>query len=132
MITDRKDAATARAKRCGIGALALHIDGFAAFLFGAGYTSTTVHEKSDLLADLSHWLERHGLPLDALDEGQFTRFHADRRRRGKERRIEATTGRQLLRAWHPPVALERPLDVCQTISPDRPARCGRLARTASA
>jgi integrase/recombinase XerD len=96
MITDREDAAIARAKRCGIGALALHIDGFAAFLFGAGYASTTVHEKSDLLADLSHWLDRHGLPLDALDEGRFARFHADRRRRGKERRIEAMTGRQLL------------------------------------
>ncbi len=96
MIPDRDDAATARAKHSCIGPLAFHIDGFAALLCGEGYAPKTVHEKGVLLADLSRWLDRHGLPLDALDEGQFRRFCADRRGRGKERRIEAMTGRQLL------------------------------------
>jgi site-specific recombinase XerD len=96
MTRDRDETATARAKRNSVGPLALHIDGFAAFLSGAGYNPKTVDEKSALLADLSRWLGRHGLPLGALDETQFKRFHADRRRRGKDRRIEATTGRQLL------------------------------------
>jgi hypothetical protein len=97
MIADRNDDTTARAKHSRIGPLAFHVDGFAALLCGEGYASKTVHEKRALLADLSRWLDRHGLPLDALDEKRFKRFLADRRRGGKERRIEAMTGRQLLR-----------------------------------
>src|SRR5215472_9238591 len=96
MIADRDDDTTARAKHSRIGPLAFHLDGFAALLCREGYASKTVHEKRALLADLSRWLDRHGVPLDALDEKRFKRFLADRRRRGKERRIEAMTGRQLL------------------------------------
>ncbi len=96
MIADRDDYTTARAKHSHTGPLAFHLDGFAALLCGEGYASKTVHEKRALLADLSRWLDRYGLPLDALDEKRFKRFLADRRRRGKERRIEAMTGRQLL------------------------------------
>ena len=96
MIADRDDDTTARAKHSCIGPLAFHLDGFAALLCREGYASKTVHEKRVLLADLSRWLDRHGVSLDALDEKRFKRFLADRRRRGKERRIEAMTGRQLL------------------------------------
>src|SRR5438445_8078961 len=95
MIADRDDYTPARAKHSHTGPLAFHLDGFAALLCGEGYASKTVHEKRALLADLSRWLGRYGLPLDALDEKRFKRFLADRRR-GKERRIEAMTGRQLL------------------------------------
>src|SRR5260370_39655247 len=96
MIADRDDDTTARAKHSCTGPLAIHLDGFAALLCGEGYASKTVREKRVLLADLSRWLDRPGLPLDALDEKRFKRFLADRRRRGKERRIEARTGRRRL------------------------------------
>jgi len=92
MISGSYDAAT----QSRIGRLACRIDGFIALLRGDGYASKTLHEKAALLADLNRWLSRHGLPLDELDEMQFRRFRADRRRRGKERRIEGMTGRQLL------------------------------------
>src|SRR5271155_5027408 len=80
-----------------IGPLAPHIDAFAARLGGEGYTSKTVHDKCELVAKLSAWLDRRDLSQDALDEGQLDHFHTDRRRQGHVRRGEVATGQQLLR-----------------------------------
>ena len=80
-----------------IGPLAIHIEAFAARLGGEGFTSKTVHDKCELVAKLSAWLDRRDLSQDALDEGQLDQFHTDRRCQGHVRRGEVATGRQLLR-----------------------------------
>jgi site-specific recombinase XerD len=61
-----------------------------------GYAQNTVRAKCDVLADLSRWLERRGLPLAGFDEGRLTQFLATRRRRNKTRRGDRATGHQLL------------------------------------
>jgi len=76
--------------------LASHIEGFAAQLFREGYAPNTVRAKCDVLADLSRWLERRGLPLSALAESRLKHFQAARRRRGEARRGDPATGEQLL------------------------------------
>src|SRR5260370_37596202 len=97
MIADRDDDTTARAKHSCTGPLAIHLDGFAALLCGEGYASKTVNEKRALLADLSRWLGRQGLPLEALDVKWFKRFFAVRRRSGQDRRHAPMYDRQLSR-----------------------------------
>ncbi len=96
-MTDRNCAAMAPAKRSCFGPLVIHIDGFAALLGSEGYTPRTVHDKCELVGDLSRWLDRRGLLQDALDEGHLSHFHAARRRQGHVRRGEVATGQQLLR-----------------------------------
>lgn len=78
------------------GPLSPHVDGFAARLLRDGYALNTVREKCDLVADLSRWLERRGLLLSALDDGQLTQFLATRRRRNNTRRGDRATGQLLL------------------------------------
>lgn len=78
------------------GPLASHIEGFAAQLSRKGYTQNTVLSKYELLTSLSLWLERRCLSLVALDEGGLKQFLADRRRQGKARRGDPTTGQQIL------------------------------------
>lgn len=78
------------------GPLECCIKGFAAQLSGQGYAPDTIHAKCDLLADLSRWLERRQLSLAALDERRLRQFQASRRRRGRMRRGDPTTARQLL------------------------------------
>jgi site-specific recombinase XerD len=78
------------------GPLASHVEGFATELARKGYAQNTVLSKNELLASLSRWLERRCLSLDALDEGRLGQFLADRRRQGKVRRGDPTTGHQLL------------------------------------
>jgi site-specific recombinase XerD len=89
-------AATAPDGQSFTGPLAFHVEAFAAQLLHQGYAQSTVRAKCVLLADLSRWLERRGLPLAGLDEGRLARFLATRRRRSKTRRGDWATGRQLL------------------------------------
>ena len=89
-------AATAPAGQSCTGPLASHVEAFAAQLLHQGYAQNTVLAKCDLLADLSRWLERRGLPLAGLDEGRLSRFLATRRQRNKTRRGDRATGQQLL------------------------------------
>ncbi len=89
-------AASAPAGQSCTGPLASHVERFAAQLLHKGYARSTVRAKRDLLADLSRWLERRGLPLAALDEGRLTQFLATHRQRNKARRGDRATGRQLL------------------------------------
>ena len=63
-MTDRNCAAMAPAKRSCFGPLVIHIDGFAALLGSEGYTPRTVHDKCELVGDLSRWLRRR-LPMFA-------------------------------------------------------------------
>jgi integrase/recombinase XerD len=79
------------------GPLASHVEAFVAQLLHQGYAQNTIRAKCDLLADLSRWLERRGLPLAVLDECRLTQFLATRRRqRNKTRRGDRATGQQLL------------------------------------
>jgi len=89
-------AATAPDGRSCTGPLASHVEAFGAQLLHQGYAQSTVRAKCDLLADLSCWLERRGLPLAGLDESRLTQFLATRRQRSKTRRGDRATGRQLL------------------------------------
>lgn len=93
---DRNGDATLTSKSPVVGPLVIHIDGFAARLGSEGYTSGSVHDKCERVADLSRWLDRCGLSEDVLDEEVLHRYHASRCRRGHLQRGEAATGRQLL------------------------------------
>ena len=94
MTINRKGAVTASTHAPCVGSLASHIDRFAKFLAGEGYASLTVKTKCSLVADLSHWLKRRGVPLAKLDEARLKQFHA--RHRGSRGRGDVSTGHQLL------------------------------------
>lgn len=94
-ITHHSSVTTPDRQSC-TGPLTSHIEPFAAQLYLKGYTQNTVRAKCDVLADLNRWLERHQLPLAALDEGRLKQFQATRRRRGKARRGDPATGQQLI------------------------------------
>lgn len=96
MSLDHRDTAIAPDGQSCTGPLASHVEGFATELARKGYAQNTVLSKNELLANLSRWLERRCLSLDALDEGRLGQFLADRRRQGKVRRGDPTTGHQLL------------------------------------
>ena len=96
MTLTRQSAATAQDGQSCTGPLASHIERFAAQLSRKGYAQNTVRSKCDVLADISRWLERRGLPVSALDEGRLRQFQASRRRRGKARRGDPATGQQLI------------------------------------
>ena len=87
-------AATTSDQRVCVGPLACYIDRFAEFLACEGYTSQTVKVKRALVADLSRWLARRGLPLATLDERRLKQFHAYHRH--SLRRGDVFTGHQLL------------------------------------
>jgi site-specific recombinase XerD len=96
MTLARHGAVTAPDGQSCTGPLASHVEAFAAQLLHKGYAQNTVRAKCDVLADLSRWLERRGLPLAALDEGRLTQFLVTRRRRNNTRRGDRATGHQLL------------------------------------
>lgn len=96
MTLTRQSAATAQDGQSCTGPLAPHFERFAAQLSRKGYTQNTVRSKCDVLANLSRWLERRGLPVSALDEGRLRQFQTSRRRRGKARRGDPATGQQLI------------------------------------
>ena len=78
-----------------VGPLAGDLDGFAARLAAEGYAHPSARDKLRLFRNLSIWLERERLGVEALDEQRFSVFLRTRGARSK-RRGEATTGRQLL------------------------------------
>ena len=71
MKIDRKGALAALTPRFRVGPLASHIDSFAKFLADQGYAPVSVEGKCVLVADLSRWLKRRGLPLAQVDEGKL-------------------------------------------------------------
>ena len=87
---------TARSQRwLRTGPLIHDLDGFAAHLATERYARVTIRDKLRLVRNLSRWLEREGLGIDALDEQRFEDFLLARRRNSRSNG-EATTGRQLL------------------------------------
>ena len=77
------------------GAIAGHIDGFAAWLAEQGYSRRQGRAKLRLTGALSRWLAERALDLTALDEAQFGAFLA-----ASSQGLESpeATGRQLL-SW---------------------------------
>ena len=96
MSLTRRGAATAPDEQSCTGPLASHIQGFAAQLSRKGYAQNTVLSKCEVLTNLSRWLERRRLSLGVLDEGRLRQFLTGRRRQGKARRGDPTTGQQFL------------------------------------
>jgi integrase/recombinase XerD len=92
-MTDQSGAATAPAIHTCTGPLGSHIGGFAILLGREGYARQTVRAKCALVADLSRWLEVHGLSVDTLDEGRLAQFHEHRH--DKRRRGDVFTSQQL-------------------------------------
>ncbi len=86
---------SAGAQRLRAGALAPHIDGFAALLTQEGYAQVSVRGKLQLLDKLSRWLKRRKLQGADLGEHRLNLFLTCRRRSGP-RRGDAATCRQLL------------------------------------
>ena len=98
-------------QRLRAGPLAPDIDGFAAWLATEGYACCSAAEKLRFVGNLSRWLEREELGIEALDEQRVEAFLlACGLKSG--RRGEATTGRQLLcylrRSGVIPAAVSRP------------------------
>lgn len=71
--------ATVRRMRCG--PLGPYLDRFADELRQQGYSKRTGMEKIGLVADLSRWLDRKKLKIEALDEPRVADFLAARRKR---------------------------------------------------
>ena len=102
---------------CG-GPLASYVDGFAAQLAIQGYVDSTAKEKLRLVAHLSRWLQRHDLPLAALDEECVRQFLADPGRT-QLRRVDAPTCRMLLDYLRELGSIPPPTEVIG----DTPLRC---------
>ena len=81
-------------QRLRAGPLNRAIDGFAAWLAIEGYARRSAAAKLRFVGNLSRWLEREELGVEALDEQRVAAFLARGLNRG--RRGTATTGRQLL------------------------------------
>jgi site-specific recombinase XerD len=102
------------------GPLASYVNGFAAQLAIQGYADSTAKEKLQLVAHLSRWLQRHDLPLAALDEERVRQFLVDpgwtplRPRRG-----DAPTCRMLLDYLRELGSIPPPTEVID----DTPLRC---------
>ena len=82
-------------QRLRAGPLAREIDGFAAWLAVEGYACCSAGEKLGFVGNLSRWLKREELGVEALDEQRVEAFLLARGSSSK-RRGEAMTGRQLL------------------------------------
>jgi site-specific recombinase XerD len=78
------------------GPLGAHIDPFAHQLWDQGYASWTAKYLVRLLADLSHWLQRHALTATDLNEQRVDAFLQDRYRRCRPHRTDRSVLRRLL------------------------------------
>ena len=79
----------------GVGPLAEDLDQFAAYLAAQGYVRQTATRKLWLARNLSRWLERQGLGVEALDEPRIEAFLLTRGPRCVQRG-DTATARQLL------------------------------------
>lgn len=100
------------------GPLEPYLDGYAQRLSELGYSRPLARQKLRLVSDLSRWLERKLLPVEALDEEQVREFFGARWRRRHRSSVDPSTLSLLLRQLRqtnviPAVvvrALERPMD----------------------
>lgn len=83
-------------KRMHFGPLGNYIDSFAQVLMVQGYQTSTAKHKIRIVADLSRWLEHHGLCVKDLDETTLKEYLFYKGRRGSIFKIESPTLRALL------------------------------------
>ena len=67
------------------GPLAPHADGLQAVLDAQGFSPWSQMFYLHLLADVSRWLDRHGLDASGLTDANASAFLQDRRSRGRAR-----------------------------------------------
>ncbi len=84
-------------RRCRIGPLGPHLDGFASQLALKGYTRYSGQGVIRIVVQLNEWLSTEGLTLQELDEHQIGAFRACRRKRLRSHHGERGTCRLLLR-----------------------------------
>ncbi len=77
------------------GPLAQHADGFRAALDARGFSPWSQMFYLHLVADVSRWLDRHGLDASGLTDASASAFRQDRRSRGRAR-FRGTQGLGLL------------------------------------
>ncbi len=77
------------------GPLARHADGFRAALDARGFSPWSQMFYLHLVADVSRWLDRHGLDASGLTDASASAFRQDRRSRGRAR-FRGTQGLGLL------------------------------------
>lgn len=77
------------------GPLARHADGFRAALDARGFSPWSQMFYLHLVADVSRWLDRHGLDASGLTDASASGFRQDRRSRGRAR-FRGTQGLGLL------------------------------------
>jgi integrase/recombinase XerD len=77
------------------GPLAPHVDGFRATLDARRFSPWSQMFYLHLLADVSRWLDRHGLDASGLTDTNVSAFRQDRRSRGRAR-FRGTAGLALL------------------------------------
>ena len=77
------------------GPLARHADGFRAALDARGFSPWSQMFYLHLVADVSRWLDRHGLDASGLTDASASAFRKDRRSRGRAR-FRGTQGLGLL------------------------------------
>jgi len=83
-------------KRLHLGPLGGHIDNFAKILIAQGYKPSTAKHKIRIVADLSCWLDRHGLRVKDLNETTLDDYLMYKGRRGSIFKIEPPTLQALL------------------------------------
>jgi len=83
-------------RRLYAGPLGEHIDAFAEWLSGQGYSREVLRYKIRMVAYLSHWLHRRGLRAADLNEQRVTRFLCQRCRKSDLWHGNFTTFRDLL------------------------------------
>ena len=83
-------------KRLHFGPLGSHIDSFAQILIVQGYKPSTAKHKIRIVADLSCWLDRHGLRVKDLNEITLDDYLMYKGRRGSIFKIEPPTLQALL------------------------------------
>ena len=79
------------ARRLRVGPLEPHLDGYAGALAEQGYAREVGRLKLRLVADLSRWLERKRLPVQALDEARVRQFLGARWRRRRRQRADRSS-----------------------------------------
>ncbi len=82
--------------RLHLGPLGGHIDSFAKILIVQGYKPSTAKHKVRIVADLSRWLDRHGLRGKDLNETTLDDYLMYKGRRGSIFKIEPPTLQALL------------------------------------
>jgi site-specific recombinase XerD len=93
------------------GPLGDHIDSFAQILIVHGYKPSTAKHKIRIVADLSHWLDRHELRIKDLNEATLDDYLKYKGRRGSIFKIEPPTLQALLEHLRENGVVAKPVSV---------------------